>query len=230
MKFAWSKLSVWHRHLIIALVYSNAVSILLFCLRVVGAENFRYWFLLWNLLLALVPLVPAYLLSRRLKSTAWTEPWNVLLTALWLAVLPNSFYVLSDLIHLHATGEINLLFDAVMFYSFIFNAFVSGFLSVYLLHQQLLIRLSSARAHAVIGLVFVLCGFAVYLGRSLRWNSWDLLIHPLAVLFDISDGIVNPVAHPQLIVTTSIFFLLLSSIYAVIWQGIALVKADARRR
>lgn len=151
---------------------------------------------------------------------AWSDKYNILLSVVWISLLPNSFYVLSDLIHLENTGEVNLLFDAVLFCSFIFNAFLTGYLSIYLIHLQLLKRLTRNWAHSVVGGIFVLCGLAIYLGRSLRWNSWDILVNPAAVLFDISEGVLNPVAQPQLVVTIAIFFLLLGSIYAVLWQGL----------
>lgn len=208
-----------HR-LIWSIVAANAMCLVLFGLRVIGTDNFRYWFLFWNLILAWLPMLFAYILARRLQQKPWTEKLNILLSILWLSLLPNSFYIMSDLIHLQDTGEINLLFDAVLFSSFIFNAFLSGYLSIYLVHLQLLKRQPRMRAHAAIGALFVLCGLAIYLGRSLRWNSWDILVNPFGVLFDISEGVLNPVALPGMTVTVAIFFLLLSSIYAVLWHGL----------
>lgn len=228
MKAYWRSIDPRRRQLIIVLLYANAVSLLLFGLRVLGADSFRYWFLLWNLFLAWLPLIPAWLLVRRLELKRWREAGSISLTVLWLLLLPNSFYVLSDLIHLRATGEINLLYDAVLFSSFIFNAYVPGFLSLYLVHAELLKRRTAGRAHAIIGGVLLACGFAIYLGRTMRWNSWDILLNPFAVLFDVSDGFVNPIMHLQLFMTTGIFFLLLSSVYAVIWSVVRMVGQAPR--
>jgi len=202
-----------------AVLYSNAVSLLLFFIRVLGVENFRYWFLLWNLLLAWLPLVFAVLLVRGLRIRRWLSWQNILYTFLWVGFLPNSFYVVSDLIHVHPTGEINILYDVVLYVTFIFNAYLFGFLSLYIIHRELLRRLSYRRAHVMVILITFASSFAVYLGRYLYWNSWDLLVHPFGILFDITDRIINPAAYPQTFVTTFSFFLLISSMYWVVYEG-----------
>lgn len=211
-----------------ALLLSSGISLLLFGLRVLESDSTRYWFLLWNLLLAWLPLGFAAWLAARLRRTGWSLPGNVVLTLLWLGFLPNSFYLISDLIHLEATGEVGLLYDVVLFCSFIFNAYVAGLISLYLVHRQLLRRLPRPRAHGVIGLVLLACSFAIYLGRNLRWNTWDVLINPAGLLFDVSDRVINPAAHPQAFVTTLTFFVLLGGIYVVIWELVQALRADNR--
>ncbi len=146
------------------------------------------------------------------------------LTALWLGFLPNSFYIVSDLVHLGVTGEVSLLYDAAMYSSFILNGFMVGFISVYLVHMELLRRLGRA-AHGLIGAAFLACSFAVYLGRYLRWNTWDVLVNPADIILDVSDRIVHPGMYPQAFVTTGLFFLLISSLYVVVWQLAASLRA-----
>lgn len=211
-----------------ALLISNAACLFLFLLRSIESDSSRYWFLIWNLFLGWLPLGFAWWLSRCLQKGSWSRPGSVILTFLWLGFLPNSFYLVSDLIHLHATGEVSLLYDVVMFSLFIFNAYVAGFLSLYLVHRELLKRLTRYQAHTVVGGVLLVCCFAIYLGRSLRWNTWDVLVNPAGLLFDVSDRIINPGAHPQAIVTTSTFFILLGCMYMVIWQLAQALKADNR--
>lgn len=213
-----------YRKLMTAIIASNLLSVVLFAFRVVGAENFRYWFLFWNLLLAWLPLAFAWLLSKDLKFNRWKSLSNVLLTFLWLVFLPNSFYIVSDLIHLHLTGEVSILYDAVLFISVIFNGYVFGLMSVFIVHRELMSRLRPQTAHKIIALVFVLSSFAIYLGRYLRWNTWDVLLHPIGLLFDVTDRFINPVAHPQAFTTTAIFTLLLGSMYWVVYEAIALLS------
>jgi uncharacterized membrane protein len=209
--------------LVQAFLLSASVSVGLYVARMLVAGTPRYSFLVWNLVLAWVPALIGWWLATRLKRQSWSSPANISITVLWVLFLPNSFYLVSDLIHLQTSGDINILYDAVMFMSFIANAFFAGFLSVYLMHRMLLKRLGR-RAHVLIGTLFLVCGFAVYLGRSLRWNSWDVLLHPAGILFDVSDRILNPVAHPQAIVTTLTFTTLVGSMYLVIWQVIQAMR------
>lgn len=211
-----------------ALVLSNATSVLFFVLRAIEADSRRYDFLIWNLFLAWLPLGFAWWLVLRLRRSEWQQPFNLLLSALWLGFLPNSFYLISDLIHLEVTGEVSLLYDVVLMCSFIFNGYVAGLISMYLVHRELIKRAGRLSAHAVMGTVLLACSFAIYLGRNLRWNTWDVLINPGGILFDVSDRVINPASHPQAFVTTATFFVLLASVYAVIWNLVEALRADNR--
>ena len=213
-----------YRAVVYALVISNSLSVLLLVMRFVGSDSYRFYFLLWNLILAWLPLFFAYWLTRRLLKRSWNSVGNIVLTVLWLGFLPNSFYLISDLIHLQVTGEINVLYDVVLLMTFIFNGLIAGFMSVYLVHVQILKRLPHDYSHAIITAVLLLCSFAIYLGRNLRWNTWDVLVHPAGIVFDVSDRLINPIAYPQAFLTTATFFLMLGSMYLVAWSSIKALK------
>lgn len=215
-----------HHHVLLALAIANAVSISLFLMRIIGTHSTRYSFLVWNLILAWTPVGLAYWLKVRLQTSRWLTPSNLCLSLLWLIFLPNSFYLVSDLIHLHPTGEVNILFDAVLMASFIFNGFISGVISLYIVHTQLIKRLGRERAHQIVAGVILLCSFAIYLGRNLRWNTWDLVASPAGLIFDVSEPLLNPVAHPQAFLTTLTFFMLIGSMYAVAWQLVMALKHE----
>ncbi len=218
MKQAAKRLRANHKRRVVAsLLLSCAMSAVLLFARIVDADNVRYYFLLWNLLLAGVPLGLAVWLRARLKTTSWLNWVNLLITTLWLLFLPNSFYLVTDLIHLHQTYEVNILYDAVMFTSFIANGFILGYMALYYVHIELASRVRRRDAHLVISGVLLVCSFAIFLGRYLRWNSWDVFLHPAGVLFDVSSQIIDP-SSPSLFVTTFSFFILLTSIYGVVWN------------
>lgn len=218
-----------NREVLRALLISNLVTVVLFLLRVIVTKDMRYWFLFWNLLLAWVPVFLAWLLIKQLKKQRWSDPLPLLLTLLWLVFLPNSFYLMSDLIHLKNTGEIGLLYDAVLFLSCIWNGAVAGMLSIYWVHKALLQRRTARFASLIVGATFLLTSIAIYLGRNLRWNTWDILANPAGLLFDVSERVINPLAHPQIFVTSLTFFVLLSSMYYVIWTFIQAIQVKPRR-
>ncbi len=212
-----------HR-LLVVLLLSTSVSVALLLVRMFSTGTSDYWFLAWNLLLAWIPLGFSCWLVLRLKTTAWLAWPNLLLTVLWLGFLPNAFYIVSDLIHVQATGDISILFDVVMMVSFIWNGFVLGYLSLYLVHRQLRRRLAPIQADGLVALALLLCSFAIYLGRYLRWNSWDVLVNPAGVIFDVSEPFINPASNPQAFTTTLMFFVLLGSIYIVGYQLITILR------
>lgn len=151
-----------------------------------------------------------------------------MLSALWLGFLPNSFYMVSDLMHVQQTGEINIIFDAVLFTSFVLNGLIAGYLSTYMIHRELLRRVSMKASYLLIGAVFVLSSYAIYIGRVLRWNTWDALLQPAAVLFDISDSIINPFAHPQAWVITGSYTLLIGIFYLLAFELLRALRSTNR--
>lgn len=207
-----------YRALIRALLLANGVSLFLLFIRVSATKSGDYSFMLWNLLLAWIPVLISMWLVAELRHRSWRESRMILLSVVWLFFLPNSFYMMTDLIHLQQTGDIGLLFDVVLLLSFIMNGLVAGFLSVYLVHEALLKRRSADMARSVVVGTLLLVSFAIYLGRSLRWNSWDVLANPGGLLYDVSERVINPFSYPQALATTALFFLVLSSMYVVIRQ------------
>jgi len=184
-------------------------------------------YLIWNLALAWLPLVFALRLMSLLKYKLWSS-WEALaVSVLWLLFLPNSFYLISDFIHLQDVQQVDVLYDAVMFTSFIYTGVVLGFSSLYLIHRQLSRRLTAATTTIWIAATLIICSSAVYVGRDLRWNSWDVLTNPGGLLFDISDRLQHAAAYPQMLVTVISFFVLLASMYGLAWHGLRLLNRPA---
>lgn len=209
---------------ILALLFSNLVAVILIIIGAQKSGSGYYYFLIYNMALAYVPILFASWLVKRLKTTAWLSTGNIILSLLWLGFLPNSFYMITDLIHAQTSIGFDLLYNIVLILVCIFNCLVAGYISLYLVHWALLKRFYYRNVHLVIGLVLLLCSFAIYLGRYLRWNSWDVIFNPAGLLFDVSDSIASPSTHPEVLTTTLTFFLLLTSIYIVIWQLARSVK------
>lgn len=206
------------------LALSSLVSLTMLGARMLAAGNNRFWFVAWNLLLAWLPLLFALGLRLNLQKKLWLSWPNVGLSALWLGFLPNSFYLMSDFIHLQSSGETFVLYDIAMMMSFVINGLILGYMSTYLVHMELLKRVSKMAANFTIGFVFLCSGFAIYLGRYLRWNTWDIVLNPAGLLFDLSERVINPLTHIQTYIVTLIFFVVIASVYAVIVELIALIE------
>lgn len=207
---------------------ASAISTVLLAMRMLASASWAFWFLEWNLLLAWLPLLFALGLRLNLQKHPWLYWQNVGLSILWLGFLPNSFYIMTDLIHLQHSSETFILYDAAMIMSFAINGLILGYISLYIVHKQLLKRLSVRASNTIVVLALLACGFAMYLGRFLRWNTWDLVLNPAGILFDLSERLINPILHSETYLITLIFSLVLISIYAVIYELVKLIAHSKR--
>lgn len=210
---------------IFALLVSTLASIGLFAYGAWRNHSLGYNYLVWNLFLAWLPLLFALRLVALLKRKLWSS-WEALATSvLWLTLLPNSFYMISDFIHLREVPRVDILYDTFMLTSFIYTGVALGFSSLCLVHVQLRKRLTERAAAGWVAAILLICSAAVYVGRDLRWNSWDILTNPGGLLFDISDRLQHPADYPQMIVTIITFFILLVTMYGLLWRGVRLVRS-----
>jgi uncharacterized membrane protein len=206
------------RGIVGALLLSTFLCILFYAYRLSQLGEVAFSYLPWNLFLAWIPLLVMVYLLRLLTRHAWSDWLPLLVTILWLLFLPNSFYLVSDYIHLRDVSAADILYDSVMFTMFVFTGLLLGFSSLYLFHVELLKRLPVKKAAWCIGLILLACSFAIYIGRDLRWNSWDVLASPAGLLFDVSNRFLQASSWQDLFMTVAIFFALLSGMYFVGWQ------------
>jgi uncharacterized membrane protein len=167
------------------------------------------------LLLALI-----LLLLRHPKQTAQGWLWWVGV-AVFLAFLPNAPYVLTDIIHLiraTSAGQIRVWVVALVFVPIHAAAILLGFQAYVISILNLAIYLKQQGAKALILpvelTIHTLCAVGIYLGRFLRFNSWDLVVDPTSVLADTLNVLTSRRPVAVIIVT----FLILASLYWVMKQ------------
>src|SRR3954454_16966225 len=158
-----------------------------------GAAGYRY--LVWNLTLAWVPMLLAVLLvvAYRMRRSLFEL---LAVGAAWLLFLPNAPYVITDFIHL---GDNHRLYDTIVVGSFAFTALALGFASL-LLVQLVVTRAAGALLGWTVALgALFFASIGIYLGRVLRFNSWDAIRRP-HLLVDLTLGrLSDPFGNPHLI-------------------------------
>ena len=159
--------------------------------------------LLWNLFLATVPL----LWSSAFKSAIENRQFflSAAFFVLWLSFFPNAPYLLTDLIHLGPRPYVPLWFLMVMLLSCAGTGTLLGYLSLSDIHSAIEQKFGRITGWMVVVLSLMLCGFGIYLGRFLRWNSWDAFSHPLRLGRSIMLRFVVPGTYPHPIFVTLIF-------------------------
>lgn len=176
--------------------------LLLLAGRIVFTGLAQYQFLVWNLFLAAIPLF----WSRRLSASQTAARfWGC--AFLWLLFFPNAPYVVTDLIHLHRKSHpaIPVWYDVGMLGNFAAVALIFGLVSLRQVHSALEQRISPLSATLLVTAAAFLAGFGIYLGRFLRWNSWDIVTRPWLLAGDIADRLMNPFDHPRTWVVTLMF-------------------------
>ncbi len=204
--------------LVVILASGGVVCLGLYLYSIVLNHGITDPFLVVNLLLAGIPILLSWRLVVVLKKKLWSAWEPLLYTFLWIIFLPNSFYMVSDYIHLESINPNVILYSAVMYTAFIFLALLLGVVSLYIVHQELKKRISKRSAAMVVVILLLGCSFAIYLGRDMRWDSWDIVLNPGGVLFDISNLLLQPHTYPDMMRTITSFFALLGSIYFIIWR------------
>ena len=155
------------------------------------ASNF-YLFLVWNLILAYIPF---YLTNTINKVTLKNFSFGIVFIV-WLLFLPNASYIITDIFHLKHQTDGPIWFDLLLILSFALNGLLLFFISIYDMHKHLLSRMSLKMTWIITVVTLLLSAFGIYLGRFLRWNSWDIIANPKLLMLDVLDRIINPLSHP----------------------------------
>jgi uncharacterized membrane protein len=173
---------------------SMAFSVCMIVARVVYSGQTMYLFLVWNLFLAFIPYALTHWLQYRTQQQL--AGWQlVVVFGAWILFIPNSFYIITDLFHLGNYYNIPLWFDLALILSFAWNGLLLGLLSVRQMEKIIQQRWHMKNELYFIYPVMWLNALGVYVGRYLRFNSWDVFTNPLGVVADIVDILLHPVQY-----------------------------------
>ncbi|HET9744851.1 MAG TPA: DUF1361 domain-containing protein [Chitinophagaceae bacterium] len=187
-----------------------AFPVFLLIVRIVLSGELTYIFLAWNLFLAWIP----FAISQ--KITGVQNRWKiVLLMVLWLLFLPNAPYIITDFLHLQQRPPIPYWYDILLLFSSALIGLLLGLLSLSNVEKFLAGRYGNRITGLLIFCSFFLCAFGIYMGRYLRWNSWDIVTNPAGIVTDILERVFNPFEHFG---TWSVTFLFGSFFYVIYYS------------
>jgi len=187
----------------------------IFCLalslgRVVYTDQHTFIFLIWNLFLAFIPWLFSMLpLIFNIKS-------KIILTVIilcWVVFVPNAPYLLTDIIHLNMDMTTPEWFNLLFLLSYAFTGLFYAFVSLRNIEVILSSYFNQTLVHILSILLIYLSCFGVYLGRFLRWNSWDIFHNPHPLFFDIVGRIIYPSQFPKTWAFTVLLGTMLNLVY-----------------
>lgn len=176
------------------LLWPCLFSIGLVLFRVVYTKEGLFAWLVWNLFLAFLP----YLFTRTaVRRPAWIESNSrfALLFTAWLLFLPNSFYIVTDLFHLEERKAVPLWFDLVLIFSFAWNGILLGIASIRQMEKILLCKWPRLKEWQFVYPMMLLNAVGIYIGRYLRYNSWDVIADPLGLTGDMLYLFLHPLRN-----------------------------------
>jgi uncharacterized membrane protein len=189
---ALNRFTLFNSELDRILTLSIGFSIVLVMARIAYTGKYTFIWLIWNLLLALIPyLITSWLQQRpavqtnRLKFAA--------VSLIWLLFVPNSFYILTDLFHLGKFTNVPNWFDLTLIISFAWNGLLLGVLSVRQMEKIMQPHLRGKHELLFIYPIMWLNALGVYIGRYPRFNSWDILTNPFKLITYLIELICHPV-------------------------------------
>ncbi len=174
------------------LLLSSLLAMLIYTTRVLLGHSWNYINLVWTLVLAWIPYLCSLISYAIFHKDA--SHWSRLLLPglLWLIFFPNAPYMVTDFLYLEIRPYIPIWYDILLLATFAWTGFFLAIVS--LRTMQFLVKryLGSAVGWIFALAVLGLSSLGIYLGRFERWNSWDLLLQPKAVLKDVLLRVINP--------------------------------------
>jgi len=170
-----------------------AMCIALVAARVAYSDSGRHTGLIWNLFLAWIPFILAYIAH----TISWRRIWLYLVIPLvaflWLIFFPNAPYMLTDLQDLARTAyDAPLWYDVIIVVWCSWTGMLLGLISLYLMQDIVVRTFGRFAGWAFIFIILPLSSFGIYIGRFVRLNSWDILQDPAETGIQILGLIIDP--------------------------------------
>ena len=193
--------------------FASAVGTSLLFGRILWTGHWRQLYLVWNLFLAWVPLGLA-LLAIRIEEHHGLRHWRFGAVALaWLMFFPNAPYIFTDLVHLGTSRHPLFWVDLAVILAFAWTGLMVGLFSLQLMHRVIAERLGWLVGWLFAGVAAGLSGVGIYIGRFLRWNSWDVVVQPIGLLADLLSRMPDVPSHKRALLVMLLFSVFVALTY-----------------
>ena len=188
----------------------SVFSLFILIIRMKLTDSYYYLFLVWNLFLAFIPFaISTYLsLDQKLNNISF-----LMISMVWLLFLPNAPYIITDLFHLQYSHPNRIWLDVLTISAFAVTGMYFFYQSLLTMETVFKTKFGIITSTYITPLLIVLVAFGMYLGRYLRFNSWEILSQPFSIFESIIEIIFNPKTHYSAWLFTTLFALFLAVFY-----------------
>ncbi|MFM8470791.1 MAG: DUF1361 domain-containing protein [Limisphaerales bacterium] len=204
--------------LLATLFLASCVGVAMLAARVLYSGRGWHLYLVWNLMLAWMPLGFAVMFRLLDGQLPRLRALRFACACGWLLFLPNAPYIVTDFVHLTPQPPVPLWFDILLLMTFAWTGVMLGFVSLRLMQQCVESRWGARVGWGFAAAALALASFGIYLGRFQRFNSWSVLNRPLEVFGDLVHRVFVPWEHPRTWGFTACCFAFLSLAY-LHWAG-----------
>jgi len=227
--------------IIFFLLIFSIMSVILVILRILYSSSIYYLFMIWNLILAWIPLGLSFAIkaiidrnnilqpklnrkefdnkfvNTKLKKFALPTIFVFMLFAIWLLFFPNTLYIVTDLFHLNTSYyvEVPRWYDLILLMSFVWSGLLLGFMSLNIIHTIIHNYKGRIVGWISVALIILVSSLGIYIGRYERWNSWDVFLSPQELFVDIFTKIINPLTYPGIYGVTIVFSMFFFMSYVI---------------
>ena len=154
---------------------ATLVSVSIWRVRTEISGSGHYNFLVWNLFLAWIPFIISYFTYAAVLNRRQVLFLAPIAAFFWLIFFPNAPYILTDFQHLAGRWrDVPTWYDVMLLIWFSFTGLMLGMTSLYMMQEIIRRAFGRWAGWGFVTVVTALSSIGVYVGRFLRWNSWDI--------------------------------------------------------
>lgn len=194
------------------------LAVILNILRVILFDKYSFIYILWNILLALIPFLISTILSFYSNKDKLNKSFFIIGGFFWLIFLPNAPYIVTDLIHIGVVRAVPVLYDSILLFTSAWVGLLLGMYSIYQMEKIIFSRYNKKITDISIFIILLLTSFGIYLGRFLRFNSWEIFTNPVSLLQKMLKIFSYSTYHIEALIYIPLFFVFLYISY-ISWKN-----------
>ena len=195
----------------------TAFAILLSFGRMIFFGSFHLVYFLWNIFLAYLPFILSSVLLWHVDHKKISKPAAICAGIFWFLLYPNAPYIVTDFIHLGTSLVVPVWYDILLIFTCASAGLLLGFHSLFHIEHLLKRRFSKHRVRLMVMFLLGFTSFGIYIGRYLRFNSWDVFTDTAFLSKKIIAILIGTSRFPESYLFSAAFFCFLWVFYTA-WK------------
>lgn len=192
-----------------SIIILTILAVVLNILRVIIWGKMSLIYILWNILLAFIPFLISFILLSLSKEKKLSKIIFIIGFIIWMLFIPNAPYIVTDFIHLGEIHSVPMIYDVFLIFSSASVGLMLGFHSFFHIEQIIKTKYSPRFTSLIMGLIMIIISFGIYLGRFMRFNSWDVFVNHTSLIKNVWKIFSQSTANIEVYLYTGLFFFFL---------------------